>query len=132
MGAQHMLRNKLKLGIAGDVLQLSDALFHAGTGSGSRFEYVDTRNRLHFYVLDRRRDSKGVLSYEVAVRSLDGAGPGKVTLIVGGRRVEWPAVQSESAPDGATISSGTDLSYVEGQKSSPTPSTRYGRPVPPE
>ncbi|MBL7253480.1 M6 family metalloprotease domain-containing protein [Paractinoplanes lichenicola] len=59
----------------GDYRQLSDALFHAGTGSGSLFEYVDTPNRLHFYVLDRRRDSKGVLSYEVAVRSLDGAGP---------------------------------------------------------
>ena len=59
----------------GDYRQLSDALFHAGTGSGSRFEYVDTPNRLHFYVLDRKRNSKGVLSYEVAVRSLDGAGP---------------------------------------------------------
>lgn len=58
----------------GDYRQLSDALFHAGTGSGSRFEYVDTANRLHFYVLDRKRD-RGVLSYEVAVRSLDGAGP---------------------------------------------------------
>ncbi|MBM2620891.1 M6 family metalloprotease domain-containing protein [Actinoplanes sp. LDG1-06] len=59
----------------GDYRQLSDALFHAGTGSGSRFEYVDTANRLHFYVLDRARDRRGVLSYEVAVRSLDGAGP---------------------------------------------------------
>jgi hypothetical protein len=59
----------------GDYRQLSDALFHAGTGSGSRFEYVDTANRLHFYVLDRARNNKGVLSYEVAVRSLDGAGP---------------------------------------------------------
>ncbi|MCM4081000.1 M6 family metalloprotease domain-containing protein [Paractinoplanes hotanensis] len=59
----------------GDYRQLSDALFHAGTGSGSRFEYVDTPNRLHFYVLDRQRNNKGVLSYDVAVRSLDGAGP---------------------------------------------------------
>ncbi|MBU2668108.1 M6 family metalloprotease domain-containing protein [Actinoplanes bogorensis] len=59
----------------GDYRQLSDALFHAGTGSGSRFEYVDTANRLHFYVLDRSRNRKGVLSYDVAVRSLDGAGP---------------------------------------------------------
>ncbi|MFI5894626.1 M6 family metalloprotease domain-containing protein [Actinoplanes sp. NPDC051513] len=59
----------------GDYRQLSDALFHAGTNSGSRFEYVDTENRLHFYVLDRNRNNKGVLSYEVAVRSLDGAGP---------------------------------------------------------
>ncbi|MEU4420216.1 M6 family metalloprotease domain-containing protein [Actinoplanes sp. NPDC024001] len=59
----------------GDYRQLSDALFHAGTGSGSLFEYADTANRLHFYVLDRQRDRRGVLSYEVAVRSLDGAGP---------------------------------------------------------
>lgn len=59
----------------GDYRQLSDALFHAGTGSGSRFAYVDTANRLQFYVLDRTRDRRGVLSYQVAVRSLDGAGP---------------------------------------------------------
>src|SRR3569833_737839 len=59
----------------GDYRQLSDALFHAGTDSGSEYEYVDTANRLHFYVLDPHRDSSGVLSYTVAVRSLDGAGP---------------------------------------------------------
>ncbi|GAA2884428.1 M6 family metalloprotease domain-containing protein [Streptosporangium fragile] len=59
----------------GDYRQLSDALFHAGTGSGSEFEYVDEANRLHFYVLDLERDRRGVLSYTVAVRSLDGAGP---------------------------------------------------------
>jgi hypothetical protein len=28
--------------------------------------------------------------------------------------------------------SGIEASYVVGQKSSPTPSTRYGRPSPPE
>ncbi|MEU4833774.1 M6 family metalloprotease domain-containing protein [Streptosporangium sp. NPDC023615] len=61
----------------GDYRQLSDALFHAGTGSGSEFEYVDQANRLHFYVLDLKRDRKGVLSYTVAVRSLDGAGPSR-------------------------------------------------------
>jgi hypothetical protein len=59
----------------GDYRQLSDALFHAGTDSGSAYEYVDTANRLHFYVLGLRRDRAGVLSYTVAVRSLDGAGP---------------------------------------------------------
>ncbi|AGZ41530.1 hypothetical protein AFR_16240 [Actinoplanes friuliensis DSM 7358] len=59
----------------GDYRQLSDALFHAGTDSGSEYEYVDTANRLHFYVLDLQRDRRGVLSYTVAVRSLDGAGP---------------------------------------------------------
>lgn len=59
----------------GDYRQLSDALFHAGTGSGSEFEYVDKANRLHFYVLNLKRDKKGVLSYTVAIRSLDGSGP---------------------------------------------------------
>ncbi|GIE53095.1 peptidase M6 [Amorphoplanes nipponensis] len=59
----------------GDYRQLSDALFHAGTGSGSEFEYADTANGLHFYILDRKRDRAGVLSYTVAVRSLAGAGP---------------------------------------------------------
>jgi hypothetical protein len=58
----------------GDYRQLSDALFHAGTRSGSEYEYVDEANRLHFYVLDVRRDQTGVLSYTVAVRSLDGDG----------------------------------------------------------
>ncbi|GAA2162400.1 M6 family metalloprotease domain-containing protein [Actinomadura napierensis] len=58
----------------GDYRQLSDALFHAGTNSGSEFEYVDEANRLHFYVLDLKRDKNGVLSYTVAIRSLDGAG----------------------------------------------------------
>ncbi|MEV0678544.1 M6 family metalloprotease domain-containing protein [Actinosynnema sp. NPDC050436] len=59
----------------GDYRQLSDALFHVGTGSGSEYEYVDQANRLHFYVLDVKRDGQGVLSYTVAIRSLDGAGP---------------------------------------------------------
>ncbi|MEU7744521.1 M6 family metalloprotease domain-containing protein [Nonomuraea sp. NPDC049158] len=61
----------------GDYRQLSDALFHAGTGSGSQYEYVDQANRLHFYVTDLKRDRKGTLSYTVAIRSLDGAGPQK-------------------------------------------------------
>ncbi|MEU1147636.1 M6 family metalloprotease domain-containing protein [Streptomyces sp. NPDC005863] len=59
----------------GDYRQLSDALFHAGTDSGSSYEYVDRANRLHFYVTDIRRSRAGVLSYTVAVKSLDGAGP---------------------------------------------------------
>jgi M6 family metalloprotease-like protein len=59
----------------GDYRQLSDALFHAGTNSGSEYEYVDQANRLHFYVLDLKRDRHGQLSYTVAVRSLDGSGP---------------------------------------------------------
>jgi hypothetical protein len=59
----------------GDYRQLSDALFHAGADSGSEYEYTDTANRLHFSVLNLRRDADGVLSYTVAIRSLDGSGP---------------------------------------------------------
>ncbi len=59
----------------GDYRQLSDALFHAGNDSGSEYEFVDEANRLHFYVLNVHRDTHGQLSYTVAIRSLDGAGP---------------------------------------------------------
>ncbi|EEH20842.1 hypothetical protein PABG_03073 [Paracoccidioides brasiliensis Pb03] len=55
----------------GDYRQLADALFHAGTRSGSEFEYVDEANSLHFYIIDIHRENKGVLSYTTAVRSLD-------------------------------------------------------------
>jgi hypothetical protein len=54
---------------------LNDALFHAGLRSGSQYEWEDAPNRLHFYVVDVRRDPAGILSYVVGVRSLDGAGP---------------------------------------------------------
>ncbi|MGD8277012.1 MAG: peptidase M6, partial [Gemmatimonadota bacterium] len=39
-----------------DYRQLNDALFHAGEDSGSEFEWEDTPNRLHFYVVDIERD----------------------------------------------------------------------------
>ncbi|KAL0931317.1 m6 family metalloprotease domain-containing protein [Colletotrichum truncatum] len=58
----------------GDYRQLADALFHAGTNSGSEFEYIDKANDLHFYIIDRHRDSEGALSYTVAVRSIGGEG----------------------------------------------------------
>ena len=58
-----------------DYRQLNDALFHAGLGSGSQFEWEDTPNRLHFYVVDIHIDEQGILSYTLAVRSLDGSGP---------------------------------------------------------
>lgn len=58
-----------------DYRQLNDALFHAGLNSGSQFEWKDEPNRLHFYVVDRQKDARGVLSYTLAVRSLDGVGP---------------------------------------------------------
>lgn len=60
----------------GDYRQLADALFHAGTRSGSEFEFVDEANNLHFYIIDVVRDKTGVLSYTVAVKSASG-GAGK-------------------------------------------------------
>ena len=60
-----------------DYRQLNDALFHAGLNSGSQYEWEDAPNRLHFYVIDRQQDSRGILSYTLGVRSLDGAGPQK-------------------------------------------------------
>ena len=58
-----------------DYRQLNDALFHAGNNSGSQFEYVDAPNRLHFYIIDLQKNSSGILSYKIGVRSLDGSGP---------------------------------------------------------
>ncbi|MGH7358408.1 MAG: immune inhibitor A domain-containing protein, partial [Candidatus Rokuibacteriota bacterium] len=60
--------------VRGDPRQLNDATFHAGTNSGSDYEYVDETARLHFYVLNTFRDEDGVLSYDLGVRHLDGAG----------------------------------------------------------
>ena len=54
--------------VRGDPRQLNDATFHAGTRSGSAYEYVDTFNKLHFYVISTQRDAEGVLHYTVAVR----------------------------------------------------------------
>lgn len=54
----------------GDYRQLADALFHAGTRSGSQYEHIDEANGLHFYVLSRRRDDLGVLHYTVGARAL--------------------------------------------------------------
>jgi M6 family metalloprotease-like protein len=80
----------------GDYRQLSDGLFHAGTGSGSEFEYVDAANRLHLYVLDIQRDRSGILSYTVAIRSLDGAGPHRRGVAAG------PAIAVPPPPGGWT------------------------------
>ena len=61
--------------VRGDPRQLNDATFHAGTNSGSEYEYIDNFNRLHFYILDTHRDEDGVLYYDIGVRRFDGAGP---------------------------------------------------------
>jgi M6 family metalloprotease-like protein len=59
----------------GDPRQLTDAPFHAGTDSGSSYEWEDTANGLHFYVVDRHLSDAGVLSYTLAVRNINGSGP---------------------------------------------------------
>jgi hypothetical protein len=58
-----------------DYRQLNDALFHAGLNSGSQYEYEDAPNRLHFYVIDLKTDRRGVRTYTLGARSLDGSGP---------------------------------------------------------
>jgi M6 family metalloprotease-like protein len=58
-----------------DFRQLNDALFHAGLNSGSQYEWEDTPNRLHFYVIGNAKDPNGILNYTIAARSLDGSGP---------------------------------------------------------
>jgi M6 family metalloprotease-like protein len=65
-----------------DYRQLNDALFHAGTGSGSFNEWTDEHNRLHFYIVDVNKNEDGILSYEIGVRSLDGSRPRKGNISV--------------------------------------------------
>jgi M6 family metalloprotease-like protein len=55
-----------------DYRQLNDALFHAGTSSGSQYEWEDIPNRLHFYVIDVSKNEDGILLYKLGIRSLDG------------------------------------------------------------
>jgi M6 family metalloprotease-like protein len=61
--------------VRGDPRQLNDATFHAGTRSGSAYEYVDPFNKLHFYVLDSSRAADGVLRYRIAARRFDNGDP---------------------------------------------------------
>jgi M6 family metalloprotease-like protein len=72
--------------VRGDPRQLNDATFHAGTDSAAEYEYED--NGLHFYILDKHRDSEGVLYYTVAVRNLDGSG-----AFARGVEISQPAVE---------------------------------------
>ena len=58
-----------------DYRQLNDALFHAGTNSGSAAEYVDGPNGLHFYVVDTYQDARGILHYVLGIQNPAGAGP---------------------------------------------------------
>ncbi|KAG9251343.1 uncharacterized protein F5Z01DRAFT_293306 [Emericellopsis atlantica] len=99
----------------GDYRQLADALFHAGTRSGSAYEHVDEANGLHFYVLGVQRDKEGVLSYVVGVRALAGSGASEfgVTLKEGhpiGGRGNTPTTKGVFCSFDLTNSG----SYVEG------------------
>ena len=58
----------------GDYRQLADALFHTGTRSGSQYELIDAANGLHFYILERSRDTSGILSYVVGATALNSTG----------------------------------------------------------
>jgi M6 family metalloprotease-like protein len=55
-----------------DYRQLNDALFHAGVNSGSKSEWIDEPNRLHFYIIDIQKNNDNILTYKIGVRSLDG------------------------------------------------------------
>jgi hypothetical protein len=59
----------------GDYRQLNDALFHAGTNSGSTSEYVDAANNLHIYVLGTYTDARGIRHDIIGVQNPDGSGP---------------------------------------------------------
>ncbi len=81
-----------------DYRQLNDALFHAGLDSGSRFEWEDTANRLHFYVIDLQRDARGIRRYTLGVRSLDGAGAQKRGVGLSAPRGRVLATSGEESP----------------------------------
>lgn len=81
-----------------DYRQLNDALFHAGLNSGSQYEWEDTPNRLHFYVIDLKTSDAGVRTYTVGVRSLDGAGPQ-----VRGAALDGPSSASVSKPNSKCV-----------------------------
>jgi hypothetical protein len=59
----------------GDERQVNDGTFHAGTNSGSKYEFKAAGNDLQFYILDKRTDADGVNRYKIGIRSLAGTGP---------------------------------------------------------
>lgn len=58
-----------------DYRQLNDALFHAGTNSGSSYEFTDAANDLKFYVVDKYKDARGLDHYILGIQNPKGAGP---------------------------------------------------------
>ncbi|WP_192894729.1 M6 family metalloprotease domain-containing protein [Neobacillus notoginsengisoli] len=94
----------------GDPRQALDALFKAGNGEAlvsGQFdgsidkdtivsEYIDSYNKLHFYILGKNKDNDGVLRYQVAVRNTEGSGAYKRGVNVSAGTVQ-PAVQDKVA-----------------------------------
>ncbi|WP_077328885.1 M6 family metalloprotease domain-containing protein [Virgibacillus siamensis] len=99
----------------GDYRQLSDALFHAGTGDGVVNEYKDEDHGLHFYILEENRNDEGILSYRMAVRSLNGSGSFKRGVDVSGSKVERAAPGRVAAYDFSVTNTGekTDLIRIQ-------------------
>ncbi|MBG9657192.1 M6 family metalloprotease domain-containing protein [Cytobacillus firmus] len=75
----------------GDYRQLSDSLFKAGTAEGVVSEYKDEHNRLHFYILNKKVDNEGALSYRVAVRHMDESGPAPRGVSAENSKVQFAA-----------------------------------------
>ncbi|MEK3856145.1 M6 family metalloprotease domain-containing protein [Cytobacillus sp. FSL H8-0458] len=75
----------------GDYRQLSDSLFKAGTAEGVVSEYKDEHNRLHFYILNKKLDNEGALSYRVAVRHMDESGPAARGVSAENSKVQFAA-----------------------------------------
>ncbi len=99
-----------------DYRQLNDALFHAGLNSGSQYEWEDASNRLHFYVIDVHKDARGILSYQVGIRSLDGSGSKirGVSLTSGGQSPSNVGAKCTFtlANTGATSQKGASAAYL--------------------
>ncbi|EFY92297.1 mucin [Metarhizium acridum CQMa 102] len=89
----------------GDYRQLLDALFHAGTRSGSKAEYRDEANGLHFYILEKIRDKSGVVSYTVGARALNSTSKSGFSVRLGKGRPE----PSGNTPTGKGIFCSFDL-----------------------
>jgi hypothetical protein len=92
-----------------DYRQLNDALFHAGTNSGSQAEYVDGPNGLHFYVVDKYTDAKGLLHYILGIQNPAGAGPQTRGVSLAGAAAQTaPAVGGYTNCEFTLTNSGVD------------------------
>lgn len=103
----------------GDYRQLADALFHAGTRSGSEYEHVDEANSLHFYVINPSRDEDGVLSYTVGVRSLNSTYEAKRSVKLDKGKLSIPKGYKQSGDEFVATCTFDLKNNGKGKKSSP-------------